>query len=61
MNGDNIPELDAHIAQAPIRLTDLETKQASLVLISSFIVKLGHGAQQNTEALNITFVKSLSN
>ena len=30
---------------------DLETKQASLILMSSFTGKLGHWAQHNTEAL----------
>ena len=52
---DDISELDAHLAQAPMRLTtmgvDPETKQASLILMSSFTVKLGHWAQHNTEAL----------
>ena len=45
VTGDDIPELDAHLAQAPMRLTtmgaDLETKQASLILLSFFIGKLG--------------------
>jgi len=54
VNGDNISELDAHLAQALMRLTtmgvDLKTKQASSILMSSFIRKLGHWAQQNTEA-----------
>ena len=49
VNGDDILELDAHLAQAPMRLTsigdDLETKQASLILMSSFTRKLGHWAQ----------------
>ena len=42
MNDDNISELDAHLAQAPIWLTTMgfeptETKQASLtLLLSSF-------------------------
>ena len=30
---------------------DPETKQASLILMASFIGKLGHWAQQNIEAL----------
>ena len=55
VNGEDKATLDAHLAQAPMRLTtmrvDLETKQASLILMSSFIGKLGHWAQQNTEAL----------
>ena len=33
---------------------DPETKQASLVLMSSFVGKLGHWAQHNTEALYIS-------
>ena len=37
-----------------------ETKQASLILMSSFIGNLGYWAQQNTEALySITFVAQL--
>jgi hypothetical protein len=52
-NGDDIAALDAHLAQAPMRLTtmgdDHETKQASLILMSSFTGKLGHWAQQNTD------------
>jgi len=55
LTGDDILELDAHLAQAPMRLTtmgvDPETKQASLILITSFIGKLGHWAKQNTDAL----------
>jgi hypothetical protein len=59
--GDDISELDAHLAQAPMRLTtigvDPQTKQASLILMSSFIGKFGHWAQQNTEALySLTYV-----
>ena len=57
VNGENIAALDAHLAQAPMRLramgVDHETKQANLMLMSSFIGKLGHWAQQNTEALYI--------
>ena len=56
VNDDDISKLDAHLAHAPMRLTtmgvDLETKQASSILISSFTRKLGHWAQQNTEALD---------
>ena len=56
--------LDAHLAQAPMRLiamgVDLETKQASLILMHSFTGKLGHWAQQNTDALySLTFVTQL--
>ncbi len=59
--GDNIPELDVHFAQAPTRLTamgvDLETIQASLIIMSSFTRKLGQWAQHNIEALySILFV-----
>jgi hypothetical protein len=60
--GDDIAALDAHLAQAPMRLTamgvDPETKQASsLILMSSFTGKLAHWAQHNTEALySLTFV-----
>ena len=54
--GDDISELDEHLAQAPMRLTtmgvDPESKQDSLILTSSFTGKLGHWAQQNTEALH---------
>ena len=43
---DDISELDAHLARAPMRLTtmgvDHETEQASLILMSSFIEQLGH-------------------
>jgi hypothetical protein len=64
INGEDIAALDAHLAQAPMRLTamgvDPETKQASLILMSSFIGKLGHWAQQNTEALySLTSVTQL--
>jgi hypothetical protein len=55
VHGDDIPAMDAHLAQAPMRLTtmgvDPETKQASLIFMSSFTGKLGHWAQQNIEAL----------
>jgi len=55
VTGDDIPALDAHLSQAPMRLktmgVDLETKQASLILMSSFTWKLGDWVQQNTEAL----------
>ena len=55
VTGDVISELDAHLAQAPMRLTamgaDPETNQANLILMSSFTGKLRHWAQQNTEAL----------
>ena len=47
--GYDILELDARLAQAPMRLiatgVDPETKQASLILMSSFTRKLGHWAQ----------------
>ena len=61
VTGDDIATLDAHLAQARMRLTtmgvDPETKQASLILMSSFNGKLGHWAQHNTEALySLTFV-----
>jgi hypothetical protein len=64
INGEDIAALDAHLAQAPMRLTamgvDPNTKQASLILMSSFIGKLGHWAQQNTEALySLTSVTQL--
>jgi hypothetical protein len=40
VTGDDISKLDAHLAHAPMRLTamdvDLETKQASLIIMSSF-------------------------
>jgi hypothetical protein len=46
VNGDNSTELDSHLAQAPIKLTtmgvDLDTRQASLIIMSSFTGKLGH-------------------
>jgi hypothetical protein len=49
VTGDDISELYAHLAQAPMILTtmgvDPETKQASLILVSSFTGKLGHWAQ----------------
>ncbi len=55
VSGDDIATLDAHLAQVPMRLFAMciepETKQASLVLMSSFTEKLGHWAQHNMEAL----------
>ena len=46
VTGDDISELDAHLAQAPMRLAtvgvDPETKQASLIRMSPFVWKLGH-------------------
>jgi len=62
--GNDIPTLDSHLAQTPMRLAamgvDPKTKQASLILMSSFIGKLGHWAQQNIEALySLTFVTQL--
>ena len=64
MNGDNLTELDSHLAQAPIKLTamgvDSDTIQASLILMSSFTGKLGHWAQQNNEILyNLNSVSQL--
>jgi len=51
----DLNELASHLAQAPIKLTtmgvDLDTRQATLILMSSFTGKLGHWAQQNTEVL----------
>jgi hypothetical protein len=42
--GDNICESDAHLAQAPMELTDMgvdpETKQASFMLMSFFYRKV---------------------
>ena len=49
VNGDNLTELDSHLAQAPIKLTtmgvDPDTRQARLILMYSFTGKLGHWAQ----------------
>jgi hypothetical protein len=64
VTGDDISALNAHLAQAPMRPTtmgvDPETKRASLILMSSFIGKLGHWAQQNTEAMySLTYVTQL--
>jgi hypothetical protein len=64
VTGDDISALDARLAQTPMRLTtmgvDPETKQASLILMSSLTGKLGHWAQQNIEALySLTFVTQL--
>ncbi len=64
VTGYDISELDAHLAHAPMRLTtigvDPETKQASLILMCSFTGKMGHWAQQNTEALySLTSVTQL--
>ena len=65
ITGDDIAALDAHLAQAPMRLTaigvDPETKQASLILMFSFTAgKLGHWAQHNIEALyGLTYVTQL--
>jgi hypothetical protein len=50
VTSDDIAALDAHLAQAPMRLismgVDPDTKQACLILMSSFTGKLGHWAQQ---------------
>jgi len=59
--GDDISELDTHLAHVPMRLTamgfDHATKQASLILMSSFIGKFGHWTQQNNKALySLTFL-----
>ena len=47
--GDDISELHAHLAKAPMRLiamaVDPKTKQASLILVSFFTGNLGHWAQ----------------
>ena len=56
VTGNDILELHAHLAQAHMRLTtmgiDLATKQASSILVSSFIGKLGYWAKHNNiEAL----------
>jgi hypothetical protein len=55
VNGDNLPELDSHLAHAPIKLVamgvDHDTRQPNLTLMSTFTGKLGHWAQQNTEVL----------
>ena len=64
VNGDNLTELDSHLAQAPIKLTAMgiepDTKQASLILMSSFTGKLGHWAHHNTEVLyNLNYVSQL--
>jgi hypothetical protein len=52
---DDMLELDVHLTHAPMRLpvigVDLEFKQASLILMSSFTWRLGHWAQQDTEVL----------
>ena len=64
VNGDNLTELDSHLAQAPIKLTtmgvDPDIRQASLILMPSFTGKLGHWSSQNTEALyNLNSVSEL--
>ena len=55
VTGDDISKLDAFLAHAFMRLTSMgvesETKQAILILKSSFIRKLGHWAQHNNEVL----------
>jgi len=55
VNGDNLTELDSHLAQAPSKLTtmgvDHDSRQASLILMSSFTRKVGHWLRQNTEVL----------
>jgi hypothetical protein len=49
VSGDNLNVLDSHMAQAPIKLramgVDHDTRQANLILMSSFTGKLGHWAQ----------------
>ena len=62
--GDDVSKSDAHLAKAPTRLTIVgvnpETKQASLILMFSYIGKLGHWALQNIEALySLTSVTQL--
>jgi hypothetical protein len=64
VTGDDIIALDAHLAQAPMRMTsmgvDVDTKQASLIIMSPFTGKEGHWAQKNTEALySLTSVNQL--
>ena len=64
VNDDNLTELDSHLAQAPIKLTamgvDPNTRQANLILMSSFTGRLGHWAHQNTEFFyNLNFVALL--
>jgi hypothetical protein len=64
VNGDNLTELDSHLAQAPIKLRgmgiDLDTRLAGLILMSSFTGKFGQWAQQNTEVLyNLNSVSQL--
>jgi len=64
VNGDNLTELDSHLALSPIKLTTMDvdpyTRQANLILISSFTGKLGHWAHQNTEVLyNLNSVSQL--
>jgi len=64
VTGDDIATLDAHLAQAPMRLTVMvvghETEQASLIYMPSFTGKLGNWAQQNIEALySLTSVTQL--
>ena len=52
---DDVSKFYAHLAHAHMQLPTKgvghETKQASLILVSSFTRKLGHWAQQNSEAL----------
>ena len=64
VTSDNISELDAHLAQAPMKLTNMgvdpETKQAILVLMPSFTRTLGHWAQRNNEAMySLTYAAKL--
>jgi hypothetical protein len=63
VNGDILNELESHLAQAPIKLTtmgvDPDTRQASLILMSSFTGKLGHWAQQNIVLYNLNSVSQL--
>jgi hypothetical protein len=53
INDDNLAEFNSHLAQAPIKLiatsVDPKTQQANLILMSSFMGKLGQWAQQNTD------------
>jgi len=60
-NRVNLTERDSHLAQAPIKLTsmvvDPNTRQASLILMSSFTGKLGHWAHHNTDVLyNVNYM-----
>ena len=60
VNGDNLTELDSHLAQAPIKLSTMGIEPTKLIIMSSTTGKLRHWAQHNTEVwYNLNSVSQL--